>query len=412
MSVESLFDEINAAMQVLSLKNKDDKLFADLCANVAELLQANISTSIDQYIQEKVDNVLIDQAVQTKVDRFLEDNVDRKVKELLDEKQTKETQTSIQNKLDEHSKTIKDTQQQINENKEELKTLKTSLNDFQIRFDGNIATELQKEEVKSKEASVLHKRVDKLEVRADNTEQYTRRETIEFHRIPVESTRHRKEDPTNMIINFCARHLDIHMTRADISVCHRQPIEEERRRAGRNYIPAIYCRFTRRTLMLLCLEKRHLLRNVRNRFGQRMFLRENLTLERRQLLDRVENELTSFEQIWVKDWKIFARKDKNTRPIRIHSELALEKLLKEQSENPSTTRPYSTIERRLRRDYGSERSPRNLRGESTQPSNNGWPDLSEQTGQGHFDWFDGNFLPGILPHRRYNSRSFSNSRNY
>ena len=54
--------------------------------------------------------------------------------------------------------------------------------------------------------------------------------------------------------------------------------------------------------------------------GQRMFLRENLTLERMQLLERVEKELHSYQYKWVKDWNIFVRKDTNSRAIKVHSE--------------------------------------------------------------------------------------------
>ena len=168
-----------------------------------------------------------------------------------------------------------------------------------------------------------------------------RRETLEFHSIPDQGTRTRSEDTNEIVMHFCDFYLGLQVKRSDISVSHHQPIEADRKRIGDRYIAPIYCRFVNRKLAMEVLKRKHLLKNVRSKRGDRFFVNETLTLQRRLLRDRAKKSLTTYKFHWVKNGTIFAKKNENTRPIRVYSEATLDKLINEQNGTPTgpITRP-------------------------------------------------------------------------
>merc|ERR1712154_99119 len=99
-------------------------------------------------------------------------------------------------------------------------------------------------------------------------------------------------------MGFLNYHLGMRLTEQDISVCHRQVIPEDRKKEGRSYIAPIYCKLLRRKDARDILDRRHKLAGAKNRFGEYYGIRENLTLYRRKLYERVEKELTSFKLGW------------------------------------------------------------------------------------------------------------------
>ena len=77
-----------------------------------------------------------------------------------------------------------------------------------------------------------------------------------------------------------------------------------------------------------------MIKNLTNKQNHRkIFVRENLTLIRRNLWNRVNNELDSFTHKWVKNGKIFVKRRVNDRATRIVSEKDLSRLLVRQG-NP------------------------------------------------------------------------------
>ena len=169
----------------------------------------------------------------------------------------------------------------------------------------------------------------------DNLGQYQRRETLEFHSIPDQGTRYRREDTNEIVMHFCDYYLGMQVKRSDISVSHRQPIEADRKKYGDRYIPPIYCRFVNRKLAHEILRRRHMLKNVRSKRGDRFFVKETLTLQRRLIRDRAKTSLTTYKFQWVKNGVIFVKKNENARPIRVISEGTLDKLINEQNGTPS-----------------------------------------------------------------------------
>ena len=82
------------------------------------------------------------------------------------------------------------------------------------------------------------------------------------------------------------------------------------------------------------LKSRHLLRKYRNNRGEKYFIKENLTLQRRLLCEKAREELTSYQHHWVKNGSIFVRKSSDSRPIKVHSQECLEKLISAQNGTP------------------------------------------------------------------------------
>ena len=150
---------------------------------------------------------------------------------------------------------------------------------------------------------------------------------MEFLGIPVQNNPAQKENTTQIIIDFLEYHLGITITKYDISISHRQPNNEDKKRYGSKYIPPIYCRFVNRSLVYEILSKKRLLQHARNSRGEKFYIRENLTLQRRLLWNRVDTELTSFQFKWVRNGTIFARKNRRSRAIKIMCDEDLDQML-------------------------------------------------------------------------------------
>lgn len=136
-----------------------------------------------------------------------------------------------------------------------------------------------------------------------------------------------------MIVDFCRRYLDINISKQDISVSHRQWHPDEQRKQGKDYIPPIYCKFVSRSLAKLCIDKKHYIRKLTIN-DKDIFIRENLTFNRRSLMDRVQKQLHSYQYKWAKNGKVFVKKSKNSRVIRVLTEDTFSALLKKQNSEP------------------------------------------------------------------------------
>ena len=174
-------------------------------------------------------------------------------------------------------------------------------------------------------------RAGKLEARIDSTEQQGRKGILEFHEIPFQHARTRKEDTTEIIIDFCKYYLNITLNKYDISVSHRQIHPNEKKKQGSRYIPPIYCLFVNRSVATMILQRKSMLNNARNSRGDRYEIKENLTYDRRLLKERVDNELTTYQYSWVRNGTIFVKKSSRSRPIAVNSNEFLNKLINEEN---------------------------------------------------------------------------------
>ena len=176
----------------------------------------------------------------------------------------------------------------------------------------------------------------------DKLEQYSRLETPEFHGIPPPSARNLyrngRENTSETIVDFCRYHLNIEINKYDISISHRMPIQEEKRKYGEEYIPPIYCRFVNRSVAMLCMERKHLLKDAHNNRNGKYVIKQNLTLQRRLLRDRAEEKLHSYKFKWVKNGTVWVRKERNSKPIKVVSDEVLDDLIKNQDDPKSIRR--------------------------------------------------------------------------
>lgn len=212
----------------------------------------------------------------------------------------------------------------INEN---IECIRAQLIALRSNVDENIARDVKKGEEQDKRLNVVETQVAENKTSINVGEQYGRRETVEFHNIPYENEHGRPENCYNIIIGFLRIHYGIFLERRDISVCHRQIIPSEKKKFGRDYIAPIYCKFVNRYNAQYILDERECLRNCTNVYGQPLFVRENLTFSNKILLDSAQSDLNTFKFKYISNWKIFVKKDFNTKPIRIKSEGVLSELV-------------------------------------------------------------------------------------
>lgn len=165
--------------------------------------------------------------------------------------------------------------------------------------------------------------------RADGLGQYIRLNILEFWNF-LYLVHPSKEDCAKKIINFLHKVLGIKLRLQDIDIAHRNPIAKDRKKQGKGYLPPIYVKFVHKSVVQEILSKRHLLRKVLNSNGQPYMIKQNLTLHRRELWSRVQNELTSYPHAWIHNGKIYVRKQQNSRSLIITGERKLEELLREQ----------------------------------------------------------------------------------
>ena len=260
------------------------------------------------------------------------------------EEKNKEMELLHQRLLDEKTAVA---EKKLSKIKQEIKSIQDEHKKFVEQVDENLASNLQNDENKhlrspdyEAEVEQLKEQVFLLWCQADKQEQYGRQYILEFRGIPYQGRPGQKEDTTDVIINFSRIHFGIHINRRDISTSHRMPIAAERRKEGKKYIPAIYCKFLNRSLVHAILKKKHLLQHCHN---QELEVRENLTPYRRNLKERIDEELTSFRFKWVKHGDLFVKRNHSSKAIRVNTHTMLNSLLASQN-SPNVQRGRSITE--------------------------------------------------------------------
>ena len=215
----------------------------------------------------------------------------------------------------------------------DIHAVSSRLSNLQVNTDEQVARVLEDE---SKLTSInarlftIENRLKEIDDRQDDQEQQGRKGNVEFHRLLFERHRGKNEDTTGMIIRFCGKYLNIHLNRYDISVSHRQEHPADKKKEGRYYIPPIYCQFVNRSVARLVVERKGMLKYAKNSRGENYMVKENLTLRKRLLNERVLKELHTFKYKWVKNGSIFVRKLEGSHAIKVKSEDVLDDLLARQ----------------------------------------------------------------------------------
>ena len=306
--------------------------------------------------------------------------------------------------LDEATKTCADTESRLKAELLEINNLKETLSALIQRNLEDSSSSPNVERLAS-----VERICDQLIVSQDKQEQYTRRETLNFLKILLNiDPRTGKEDTTQMIVDFCRRHLNIHINKYDISVSHRMPIAADKKKLGKNYVAPIDCRFVNRSVAMMVMKRRSMLKNVKNSRNQNYDVEENLTLPRRLLKDRVEKELPSYRFKWVKNGNIFVRKDSSSEPIKLFTDKMLDELIHQENTHRTnrkvTKRPARTFHNRHPARFNDNNAPQfSRRSQSID-----FPRLPQHQINYDYDWYENDYIPDYIPLSTVSSNSASN----
>lgn len=162
------------------------------------------------------------------------------------------------------------------------------------------------------ENAALRRQVSSLESRVDETEQYSRRNTLEIHGIPME-----KGENVVSLVKMVGRALDYPVEDGMIDACHRL-----RARDGSGKPPGIVVKLVRRVDAEGLLQKRRVKRNLNthdlgqtSRPAEVVYVNESLAPGRRRLLNaaRQAKKDKAYTYLWIRGGKILMRKSAGDR---------------------------------------------------------------------------------------------------
>ena len=162
----------------------------------------------------------------------------------------------------------------------------------------------------------------------DNLEQYTRKNSLEFHGVPENSYASTEE----AVLKIAAA-LDVQVAPNDIEISH-----QLRRKKGNNAIIAKFCSHKVKTSLYKARIK---LKNIKASdlfpsasyaavagSTDRLFINENLTSYRRGLVDSANKKRRDgyIISVWTMDGKVFVKTSPDGNPVRIFTEEDLDTL--------------------------------------------------------------------------------------
>lgn len=174
------------------------------------------------------------------------------------------------------------------------------------------------EELRSENAA-LRKQMASLEHRLDEAEQYSRRNTLEIHGVPLQ-----KGENAVTLVKAVGRALDCKVDDVMIDACHRL-----RARDGSGKSPGIVVKMVRRLDAEALLHKRRVKRNLNTHDiglteapAEPVYVNESLSPARRRLLyaaRQLKNE-KGYSFLWIRGGKILMRKDQGA-PVKTISHM-------------------------------------------------------------------------------------------
>ena len=167
----------------------------------------------------------------------------------------------------------------------------------------------------------------------DNLNQYGREDILEVHGLPPRSRASNKreeyeENTTALFIDFLYKTMNVTCNKYDISTSHRVMYNSPK--SMNTEIKPIYVKFVNRDLKNHILYLKKQCRNrLQNADGSKIFLCENLTPYRRQLLKDAKEKLSTYKYIWTKNGKILVRKYNKSKVISLKDYAHLNHLINE-----------------------------------------------------------------------------------
>ena len=173
---------------------------------------------------------------------------------------------------------------------------------------------------------VKSKKIEELEAKYDDAEQYSRKFNLEIDGVPESEG----EDVSNIVLDL-AETVEVDLQEEDIDMCHRFYKGEGKARP-------IIVKFSNYTSKSEMYSARFSLRNLdlAAKFGsEKIFINENLTTRRATLYAKVRRKVKTLAQwkMWTTDGKIFVKKALTGHRIRINTEEDLKKIVPDQQDN-------------------------------------------------------------------------------
>lgn len=169
----------------------------------------------------------------------------------------------------------------------------------------------------------LKQKIKTLEERLEDSEQYTRSNSIEIQGIPLEPN----EDVLSIVKNV-GKAMDLEICETMIDACHRLG-----KKQNGNNPPGIIVKFVRRLDKEEFLRKRRVKRNLSTRHMGRtddrpVYVNESLTPARRRLLAmaRAVQREKNYKFLWVRNGRIFMRREENASVTIVTTQEDLSKL--------------------------------------------------------------------------------------
>jgi len=211
-----------------------------------------------------------------------------------------------------------------------LDTANKRYEEISNKFDSfeNEKLKLENENIALKKTiDTLDAKVRQLEQQSNDVRQYTRRDCLEIHGIPVMDG-----EDTNKIVQHVGDLLEVYINPdKDISTSHRLPSKTSYK--GKRQTPGIIVKFTRRDTKDQFYKARKALKDYTTRSleydsDNHIFINESLTEQNKIIF----NECLKFKKeqefkfIWTSNGKTYLRKDQQSRSIVVHSLDELAKL--------------------------------------------------------------------------------------
>ncbi|XP_046671571.1 uncharacterized protein LOC124361554 [Homalodisca vitripennis] len=187
---------------------------------------------------------------------------------------------------------------------------------------------MEKFEAVIEENLILKKRVEDLEVRLEEAEQYSRRNTIEIHGLPFPQNKTETQEEVIELVKKVGEGLGTNIDESMIDACHRLS-----RRPMGDRPPPVVVKFVRRIDKDRVMEKRRQKREFSTRhMGLAMdtpvYLNEAMSPARRRLfaLAREAKKTNNYQFLWSRNGKIFMRKKTGDSVVLVTCQDDLNKL--------------------------------------------------------------------------------------
>ena len=174
----------------------------------------------------------------------------------------------------------------------------------------------------------LEGQITSLKKTCNELEQYSRRECLEIHGIPLPPKERDFKENTNELVLKIGDMMGVSVRPEDISVSHRIPTSQKYQ--GRRSAPAIIVKFTRRDTKEMFYRGRKELRGLATKdlgFSDEniIFINESLTEVNKELFKATLKD-HSYDHIWTSNGRIYLRKDRDSSAILIKDQEELNKL--------------------------------------------------------------------------------------